>query len=114
MILSCSRFNADLVQHRTENVEVIKGEYTGLKIPREAIRFLDIEEEHIDENGKKSESIVNTKGVYALKGEQVEFKKIDVIYEGSDYVLSAEHQGDSDYISLYDDILIEGVDQLGK
>jgi len=114
MILSCSRFNADLVQHRTENVEVIKGEYTGLKIPREAIRFLDIEEEHTDENGKKSESIVNTKGVYALKGEQVEFKKIDVIYEGSDYVLSAEHQGDSDYISLYDDILIEGVDQLGK
>ena len=57
---------------------------------------------------------MNTKGVYALKGEQEEFKKIDVIYEGSDYVLSAEHPDDSDYLSLYDDILIEGVDQLGK
>ena len=114
MILSCSRFNSDLVQHRTENVEIIKGEYSGLKVPREAIRFLDLEEELYDENGKKYEGIVNTKGVYALKGEQVEFKKIDVIYEGGDYVLSAEHMGDSDYLSLYDDILIEGVDQLGK
>ena len=114
MILSCSRFNADLVQHRTESVEIIKGEYTGLKVPREAIRFLDLEEELYDENGKKYEGTMNTKGVYALKGEQEEFKKIDVIYEGSDYVLSAEHPDDSDYLSLYDDILIEGVDQLGK
>ena len=103
-----------MVQHRCELVELIKGEYSGLKVPREAIRFVDLDEELYDEKGNKSEGIVNTKGVYILKGEQVDFKKIDVIYEGSDYVLSAEHTGDSDYLSLYDDIIIEGVDQLGK
>ena len=73
-------------------------------------RFLDIEEEHTDENGKKSESIVNTKGVYALKGEQVEFKKIDVKFEGSNYVLSKTHDNDKSYLALYDNILIEGVE----
>ena len=114
IIMSCSRFNYDLVQHRCEMVELIKGEYSGLKVPREAIRFVDLDEELYDEDGNKSEGIVNTKGVYILKGEQVDFKKIDVIYEGTDYVLSAEHTGDSDYLSLYDDIIIEGVDQLGK
>ena len=114
MILSCSRFNSDLVQHRTEMVEIIKGKYTGLKVPREAIRFLDLEEKLYDEEGREYQGTVNTKGVYAVKGEQVEFKKIDVIYEGGDYVLSAEHTGDSNYLSLYDDIIIEGVDQLGK
>ena len=114
IIMSCSRFNYDLVQHRCEMVELIKGEYSGLKVPREAIRFVDLDEELYDEEGNKSEGIVNTKGVYTLKGEQVDFKKIDVIYEGTDYVLSAEHTGDSEYLSLYDDIIIEGVDQLGK
>lgn len=114
IIAVCSRFNYDLVQHRTETVEVIKGEYSGLKVPREAIRFVDLEEELFDEDGKKYEGIVNTKGVYILKGEQANFKKIDVVYEGGDYVLSAEHPEDNDYLTLYDDIIIEGVDQVGK
>ena len=49
------------------------------------------------------------KGVYIREGEQVLFKKIKVIYEGSDYVLS-ESTNDPDYLALYDDIMIEGVD----
>ena len=49
-----------------------------------------------------------------MKGEQVEFKKIDVIYEGSDYVLSKLHENDPDYLTLYDDIILEGVDSNGQ
>ena len=108
--MSCSQFNSDLVQHRIENVEVIKGEYSGLKVPREAIRFVDLAEKLYDDNDKEYEVTVNTKGVYIQKGEQVTFKKIDVIYEGGDYVLSAVHLNDSDYLTLYDDIVLEGVD----
>lgn len=109
IILECSQFNYDLVQHRAENAKLIKGEYSGLKVPREAIRFEDIEEEVLNEKGE-SEGIAsaNYKGVRILKGEQVVFKKIDVIYEGSDYVLSKVHEDDSDYLALYDDIIIEG------
>lgn len=112
IILVCSQFNEELVQHRCENVELIMGNYRGLKVPREAIRFKDIQEETSESSGGTgtvSES-VNYKGVNILKGEQVEFKKIDVIYEGSDYVLSAVHENDSSYLSLYDDIMIEGVE----
>ncbi|MCM1506485.1 MAG: hypothetical protein NC177_05045 [Ruminococcus flavefaciens] len=113
IILACSQFNQKLVQHRCETVEIIRGDYRGLKVPREAIRFMDVTEEVAVESGdgeETHEEVVNCKGVNILKGEQIEFKKIDVIYEGSDYVLSAVHDEDSSYLSLYDDIMIEGVE----
>lgn len=115
IILECSLFNYDLVQHRTEQVEIIMGEnyrgLKGLKVPREAIRFE--KQKKVDESGEPAgeESV---KGVYILKGEQIEFKKIDVIYEGSDYVLSEIHEDDRSYLALYDDIMTEGVNQNGK
>ena len=109
IIIECSQFNYDLVQHRAENAKLIKGEYSGLKVPRESIRFDDIEENVYDENGEViGSAITNYKGVRILKGEQIVFKKIDVIYEGSDYVLSRVHDNDSDYLALYDDIITEG------
>jgi TATA-binding protein-associated factor Taf7 len=43
-----------------------------------------------------------------LQGERVSFKKIDVIFESLDYVISASP--DSSYIALYDDIITDGVD----
>lgn len=114
IIAECSQFNYDLVQHRAENAEVIKGTYSGLKIPREAIRFADIEETEEDEDGNEVTSVTNYKGVYIKKGEQIVFKKIDVIYEGGSYVLSAVYDNDPSYLALYDDIMIEGVDSNGE
>ena len=111
IIASCNQFNYDLVQHRCKQVELIKGDYSGLKVPREAIRFKPFEQTKIDtELGMETTVTQNYKGVYILKGEQVEFKKIDVIYEGSDYVLSAVRNDDSSYLALYDDIMVEGAD----
>ena len=53
---------------------------------------------------------MTSKGVYIRKGEQVLFKKIDVRFEGNDYVLSKVHP-ESEYLQLYDDIMLEGVDK---
>ena len=84
-------------------------------MPRQAIRFADITEETTaaSEGGEPATSVTNYKGVYIIKGEQVTFKKIDVIYEGSDYVLSAVHEEDGSYLSLYDDIMLEGAEADG-
>ncbi len=110
IIIFCDKFSYELVQHRAENVDLIKGEYTGLKVPREAIRFKDVTDTYTDDNGNEQTRTSTCKGVYIRKGEQVLFKKIKVIYEGSDYVLS-EDSGDPEYLELYDDIMIEGVDK---
>ena len=95
IIIKCDELTYDLVQHRTERVDMISGEYEGIKVPRKAIRFQD------------------GKGVYVKLGERISFKKIDVIYEGGDYVLSSLNAGDG-YLSLYDDIVVEGVDANGN
>ena len=112
IILSCDQFSYDLVQHRTEKVELIRGDFRGLKVPREAIRFIDYSDlpDSVKETGKENDEDKSYKGVYIRKGEQIEFKKIDVIYEGSDYVLSKIYEDDKSYLALYDDILLEGVD----
>ena len=82
----------------------------GLKVPRDAIRFADVKEQYTDQNGMEQEKVKREKGVYIRKGEQVLFKKIKVIFEGSNYVLS-EVQDDPEYLALYDDIMLEGVDK---
>ena len=80
-----------MLNNRFDNAELIFDEYTGIKIPREAIRF----------QGEQ-------KGVYVMLGQDITFKKVDVIYEGDDYVLSKNTSDDS-YLLLYDQILLEGV-----
>jgi len=110
VVVKCSDITQELVQHRTEQVEMIRGEYEGIKVPRKAIRFKDIEETFVDEEtGISHKQVVNCKGVYVKLGEQINFKKLDVVYEGDNYVLSAMNAG-SDYVSLYDDIVVEGVE----
>ena len=91
VILSCNEIDENVLNSRFDNAELIFDEYTGVKVPREAIRF----------QGEQ-------KGAYVMLGQQIAFKKIDVIYEGDDYVLSKNTSDDS-YILLYDQILLEGV-----
>ena len=91
IIISCDKLTYNLVQRRVERVELILNDYEGIKVPRSAIRF--------DRN--------NEKGVYILLGQRIAFKKIDPIYECDEYILS-QITSDSSYVSIYDDIIIEG------
>ena len=113
IIIFCDKFNYELVQHRAETVEVIKDNYTGLKVPREAIRFAEVTVTEDDGSGNVTAKTSNCKGVYIRKGEQILFKRIEVIYEGGDYVLS-KPVNDDEYLALYDDILIEEVEKNEK
>ncbi len=91
IILSCNEIDEAVLNSRFDNAELIFDEYTGIKLPREAIRFQG-----------------NQKGAYVMQGQDITFKKVDVIYEGDDYVLS-RNTSDDNYLLLYDKILLEGV-----
>lgn len=91
IVLSCDRLDETLVQSRVQSVELIFEEYHGIKVPRKAIRF----------QGEQ-------KGVYVILGNEITFKKIDVIYEGDDFMIS-ENTSDEEYLLLYDQILLEVV-----
>lgn len=92
IIITCDELDSEVASLRVQEVNLIFEEYTGLKVSRSAIRFLDGE-----------------KGVYVNVGEQIKFKKLDVIYEGDDYVLS-KNTADDAYLNLYDRIILEPIE----
>lgn len=108
LILQCDAIDEFISRERVERVELIFQEYTGLKVPRDAIRFLDVTETVPDENGLETEQTVEYKGVYVMLGQEVTFKKIDVIYEGDNFVIS-DNVSDTEYLNLYDRIITEEV-----
>ncbi len=113
VVIYCKNMTSDFVQHRIERVRLVKGEYDGIKVPRSAIRFRDLEESTTNVlTGEVTTTMVNYRGVYVLDGEEVVFRKLDVIYEGDDYVLSAVNQSGG-YLLLYDSIIVEGIDASG-
>lgn len=93
LILSCNRMDQDLLLSRVLSLDIVFDNFQGIKVSREAIRFKD-----------------GQKGVYVILGNEVTFKKIEVIYEGTDYVVS-KNTADEDYLLLYDQILLEAVSQ---
>ncbi|MGN0592961.1 MAG: HlyD family efflux transporter periplasmic adaptor subunit [Ruminococcus sp.] len=113
LVLYCDRMSSDFVQHRIERVRLVKGAYEGIKVPRSAIRFRDVEESTTNVlTGEVTTTMTNYRGVYVMDGEEVVFRKLDVIYEGDDYVLSDMNAG-SGYLILYDSIIVEGIDANG-
>ena len=89
--------SAYLLNARVQTAEILVTTYNGLKIPKEALRFPD-----------------NQMGVYVLLGDKMYFRKVDVIYETTDYVLSRTYyKGDPDgaeFVKLYDTIIVKGKD----
>lgn len=96
VVLSCDRVDETLVDSRVLSAKLIFDEYEGIKVPRKALRF------QVNEDG------VYEKGVYVILGKDISFKKINVIYEDEDFVLS-ENTSDEEYLLLYDQILLEVV-----
>lgn len=108
VILDCDAINEKLTNERVEKIELIFNEYSGLKVPREAIKFKEFEETVTDENGLEVKQKVKYKGVYIKLGQEISFKKIDVIYEGDNFVIS-KNVSDTEYLNLYDQIVLEEV-----
>lgn len=104
--ITCEYMTYDLVQHRTETVEIVRGEYQGIMVPRSALHF-----KNITGADGKTETI---RGVYVLSGEQPEFRRLtEDAFEGTDYVISNQ-TADSDYLQLYDSIIVKGIDADGQ
>ncbi len=93
-------FEGDLVSEPLLSSRVLTAEidirtYTGIRIPKGAIRFQD-----------------GQKGVYVQNGSKIHFRYIDQIYETTDYVLSRPYYegelGAEEYVKLYDTVVVGG------
>lgn len=106
-VFRCEQMTSEVVQHRTERVEIVRNTVTGVRVPRSAIRFKDVEVEVEDEDGTHTET-QNCMGVYVLIGETAEFRRVDVVYEDETFYLSSLDAPEG-FVALYDDIITKGV-----
>ena len=84
--------NRDVANLRIEDIEIILNEYNGIRINNSAIREQDGE-----------------KGVFVVRGNIVQFKKINIIESNEEYSIIEASQ-DSSFVREYDTIITQGVD----
>ena len=96
---SCNMMNETYANMRIEDIELVFKEYTGYKINSSAIR------REKDEKGKEVDV------VYILRGDIMNARVIDIIYDAGDYVIvSEESKATSGYrpIKRYDEVIVKG------
>ncbi len=75
VVFSITQITGNLISIRQNKAEVIFNSHTGLKIPKTAL--------HTSEDG--------TPGVYIKHGANLNFKKVEILYENEEYILCAHH-----------------------
>lgn len=113
VVFESNILDGDFATMRFEKPKAILNRYNGILIPKEAIRFEKTMQTVIDEETQESKQIEKeSKGVYTLLGKTVRFKPINVLYEDEYYVV-AEISNNSNYVSIYDKVILKGKDLNG-
>ena len=96
LVFCCTEIPLDFEFLRCQNIRIASEEYKGYKVPKASLRL----------------SPEGELGVYVLSGTTVSFRKIDIVYEGDNYVISAlrETYGNNagEYLNLNENIIVEG------
>ena len=90
IIFACSDMNSELATMRTGPMTVVKHEYSGLRVPKKALRYID-----------------SKPGVFVVSGMQVKFKEVEIVYNADDYVLCEKGES-NDALRLYDQVVVKG------
>ena len=93
-IFSADDLNSVIASSRVGRFKLLVDSYNGIRIASSAI--------HFDKE--------NNIGVYVKKGSQAYFVQVDRIYSSEDYVIVRDTSGQPGYLSLYDDVIVEGKD----
>lgn len=91
MIFACSDMNSELANIRTATMTVVSHEYSGLRVPNKALRFI----------GKE-------KGVYVENGMQINFVPIEIVYRNDEYMIVEKVNENGNYLKLYDKVVVKG------
>ncbi len=76
---------------RVTDCEILFKQYTGIKIPKSAIHFVD-----------------EQMGVYVNFSNVVYFKKISPVYEDDNYVIVPKKTDENNQVEMYDSIIVKG------
>ena len=94
VILEGDLIDSYLLTTRVQACELIVNTYQGLRVPKSAIRY----------EGSQP-------GVYVVLVDKMYFRRINVIYETAEFVISEENwtPDEGTALKLYDTVIVEGV-----
>lgn len=98
LLLEGSVFNSELVSMRSQNIEVILNTYTGLEVPKVAVRLQE-----------SSDGSTQT-GVFILSGTFTSFKTIEILYESDSFYVVKQTAIDKYSLVAQDKIVVQGKD----
>jgi hypothetical protein len=105
VVFSSDRYLNQTTLLRCLRAELIFENYTGLRIPKEALHLVK-ETEEDSETGEETEN--SRLGVYALVSGRAEFKEVTVVIEGGDYYVVLPADSGRKILRAGDEILIRG------
>lgn len=91
VVISSIRKLEMLSSARCQPIEVVTKTYSGYRVSKDAIRYVD-----------------NVVGVYVLKGKIVAFAEVDIVYSADEYVIIKAAEGSS--LVANDDVVVAGRD----
>ena len=94
VFLLCEKFTSEVASLRQVSADIIFNTISGLRVSSSAIRF----------DGEQN------MGVFILDRGEVKFRKIEVTYEGSGYVIAKWYKGENASLQLYDEVFTAGSD----
>ena len=89
VIFACNDMNSELASMRSGPMTVIKDEYSGLRVPKKALRVVD-----------------SQRGVYVLSGMQIKFIPVQIVYSNESFII-CKKDNDS-RLRLYDQVVVKG------
>ena len=115
LVLKCNYMNSELASVRKENVEICLKTYEGIRVNKDALHTDYVTKITEDSKGNQKSSKKKVQGVYVLYGNELQFKQVNIIYSGSDFVIcdpSSDNTNlyNGETISLYDNIVVKGND----
>ena len=91
IIFSCEQMNSELATIRNSSMTIVDQEYSGLKVPTKALRFVD---------GKT--------GVFVISGMTLKFVTVDVLYKTDEYIICDKKASNESVLRLYDEVVVKG------
>ncbi len=91
VVLECTVMDQQTAVTRVTDCEILFKQYTGIKIPKSAIHFVD-----------------GQMGVYVNFSNVVYFRKISPIFEDDNYVIVPKTKSENNQVELYDSIIVKG------
>ena len=84
LVFSSNEMPADFEFTRNQKINVVYNSYSGLKVPKDAVRVIN-----------------DVKGVYVVSGTQIEFKRVEEIYSIDDYYIIEQDPESDKYAKKY-------------